>query len=53
MGEELGVGEGRTDLETLLFLPQDPELGKLAHVNQKIWGFRSLADRHEKIGPAG
>jgi hypothetical protein len=53
MGEELSVGEGRTHLETFPLLPQDPKLGKLAHVNQKIRGFRSLADRHEKIGPAG
>jgi hypothetical protein len=53
MGEELSVGEGRTHLETFLLLPQDPKLGKLAHVNQKIWGFRSLADCHKEIGPAG
>jgi hypothetical protein len=52
MGEELSVGEGRTHLETFPFLPQDPKLRKLAHINQKIWGFRSFADRHEEIGPA-
>jgi hypothetical protein len=53
MGEELGVGEGRTHLETFPLLPQDPELGKLAHVNQKVRGFRSFADCHKEIGPAG